>query len=81
MYILSTAVPPALINGSGTPITGITARTIPIFIRQCANIIPNTPTQIFLPRLSFAIRLSATIFRQIYVSTATSATEPINPQV
>ena len=65
VYILTIAVPPALMNGSGTPITGAVLSTIPIFIIQCEKMSPKAPMQMNLPRWSRVTRLSAKIFRQM----------------
>ena len=48
VYILRTAVPPALMNGSGIPMTGMTLSTMPIFMKAWAKSMANVPMQMNL---------------------------------
>ena len=81
IYILRVDVPPALKNGSGTPITGMTFRTIPIFIKQWVKIIEDTPIHRNIPCRSFARSPFASVRRQRKTITNTTAIAPTKPSV
>src|SRR5579862_1053656 len=77
--VVTSEEPPKLINGSGTPVKGISATTEPIFRKDCTAIQHVKPTASSAPYLSgarppaYSARATTTPIK------STTTTQPIKP--